>query len=207
LNTASGIIWLSGNKYIFGDFVNKPWLSVPQLVYAPQQNIKLNKTSNTLSVSTGVADNVQNFEWSKDGVVLTTNQNSSYQTTVSGKYTCRIKHNTLTIAANADRNLILQTDTLNVLISGMTEGVLNVDYFNIFPNPSRHIVNIEAQFKQSEAIDMTVSNALGQVVVSRKYNGLSVKETLDVSSFSEGIYQITLKTASGRITRSVTVIK
>jgi Protein of unknown function (DUF1800) len=116
LTKTDAVFWLSGNKFVFGDIEGKPWLSINNLIYAPQQNIPLYQDKNTISVKTGSSDAMQTFSWYKDGQLLATNQSSTFQVTMSGKYACRVTHKTLTIPTNEHKNLVLQSDILDIKI-------------------------------------------------------------------------------------------
>ena len=62
-STSLSTLWLNRNKFNFSDIVNKNWLSISNLIYAPQAKINLSYDKGVLSVSTGEPDNVQSFDW------------------------------------------------------------------------------------------------------------------------------------------------
>ena len=115
---------LENNSFIFGDLVGKGWLSNNQqqtsitLSYAPQAKIPIALSADgILSVSTGAPDTDQTFKWFKDGILVATTQSSKLKAQSSGLYNCQITHNSLTVANNSLRNLILQSADTSIRIS------------------------------------------------------------------------------------------
>lgn len=83
---------------------------------------------------------------------------------------------------------------------------LNTNFVNIFPNPANDKVSIEFNFSKQENIQINVMNALGQEVYSsEKTNVLSEVITIPTSQFSNGIYNISIKTSSEVINKKITV--
>ena len=76
------------------------------------------QTTTNLSWS-GATDNVAvtGYDVYKDGVLLVSTNSSVFKPVLSGVYSCQITHNTLTLPNNANRNLILKTKPLNVILS------------------------------------------------------------------------------------------
>ncbi|MDZ7876232.1 MAG: T9SS type A sorting domain-containing protein [Saprospiraceae bacterium] len=109
-------LWLYDNKFVFGDIEGKTWLNTTDVEYEPQAKIPIVLNGTSLSVNTGSANNVQQFTWYKDDVVVATNQNNTFTPTSSGKYYCKISHNTITTTSDTLRNLILQSDDYNAAI-------------------------------------------------------------------------------------------
>ena len=103
-------ILLFGNKLTFGDIEGKSWLNTTDVRYEPQAKIPIAFNGTNLSVNTGSANNVQQFTWYKDDAIVTTNQNNTFTPTVSGKYYCKVSHNTITTTSDTLRNLILQSE-------------------------------------------------------------------------------------------------
>ncbi len=108
----------SNNAFIFGDLAGKRWLSLANLSYAPQAIIPINLSADgTLSVNTGAPDADQTFNWYLDGVKVLTSNSSTYKPTKTGKFSCQITHNPLTVANNIFRNLVLQSKDTALRIS------------------------------------------------------------------------------------------
>jgi lysyl endopeptidase len=82
-------------------------------------------------------------------------------------------------------------------ISGLTN-------LNIFPNPSSGTFNLNATFSQNTDAELSVSNALGQVLFSRQLNNeMNYNEKISMDNFAKGLYYVQLKTGSEIITRKV----
>jgi hypothetical protein len=79
-------------------------------------------------------------------------------------------------------------DSLNFTLNNLSTSKIN--YTNkditikIYPNPSRDIINLEGDF--NSPIDVTISNVLGQNVISEKI----WKNTIDISLLKAGTYFI-----------------
>lgn len=77
---------------------------------------------------------------------------------------------------------------------------------NIFPNPANDKFSIEFNFSKQEKIQISVRNALGQEVYSiEKTNVLSEVINVPTSQFSNGIYNISIKTSSEVINKKITI--
>ena len=77
--------------------------------------------------------------------------------------------------------------------TGVVEYNLEV---NIYPNPSLNIFNIE--FNSDSEIEILVTNVLGEQVYFESTNSIGEFNTqIDLSNYSKGIYNLTLKTSDG----------
>jgi hypothetical protein len=87
-----------------------------------------------------------------------------------------------------------------------TTGIFNVSNLNlnIYPNPSNTIINIETGSFESYAI--TMMDALGKIVYSSS-NVNNTLETIDVSTFENGIYMVILRSDDNIHTSKVMVSK
>ena len=121
------VLSIDNNGFVFGDIANKPWLRCDtscvtclpcsvSATYAPQARIGINFFKDSLRVSTGEPDSVQQFKWFKDGVLVAITQSSKYVPLLNGIYNCQISHNTLTVVTDMNRNLVLQTENFEVSI-------------------------------------------------------------------------------------------
>lgn len=108
-------VHLHANKFIFGDMIGKSWLSAADLRYVNQAQIPLSFNGSVLSVATGEPDNVQTFQWYRNGLLVATTQSSQYTPTINGTYSCQITHSTLTIPSDIYKNLILQSQDYSVI--------------------------------------------------------------------------------------------
>ena len=64
--------------------------------------------------------------------------------------------------------------------------------FNIYPNPTNQILNIEGELPEGKReAELTLFNATGQIVKTGKYTGKS--KTLPVSDLKPGIYVLEIR--------------
>jgi hypothetical protein len=78
-------------------------------------------------------------------------------------------------------------------ISSVSENIIEV---NIFPNPSSNIFNIE--FNSDSETEILVTNVLGEQVYFESTKSIGEFNTqIDLSNYSKGIYNLTIKTSDG----------
>ena len=77
--------------------------------------------------------------------------------------------------------------------AGVVENNLEV---NIYPNPSSNIFNLE--FNSDSETEILVTNVLGEQVYFESIQSIGEYNTkIDLSNYSEGIYNLTIKTSDG----------
>lgn len=89
---------------------------------------------------------------------------------------------------------------LHVYYSPTAVDESNVQNVSIFPNPANQSLNIGAEGMTS----VRVCNLLGQVVMERESNGNTL--SISTSDWNEGLYVVTIRTESGTVTRSVSIV-
>ena len=102
---------------------------------------------------------------------------------------------------------------VNVPIQIGSECILNRNVFKnnvnfkISPNPANEIVNINYNLSEASFIEITLTNSIGQLFLEDKYNAVKGenKTHIDISTYAQGIYVLTLKAAGESVT--VKVIK
>ena len=68
--------------------------------------------------------------------------------------------------------------------------------FEVYPNPSTGLFNIH--FKHTGKIDLCVYNMLGELVVNKQVEAKGVvNQSIELSNYSKGIYNLTIKTNQG----------
>ena len=67
--------------------------------------------------------------------------------------------------------------------------------FNVFPNPTNGILNISSS---QEIESVVVKNTLGQIVLMERNSN-----SIDMSSFTNGIYFVTIETSAGFETQRI----
>ncbi|MCW3078045.1 MAG: hypothetical protein JWO32_2654 [Bacteroidetes bacterium] len=79
---------------------------------------------------------------------------------------------------------------------------------SIMPNPSTGLVKMVVSFGTSENLNVTVTNALGQQILSNKYNGISNESIgLDLTSQSNGVYFITISNGTDKMVQRLILNK
>ena len=78
-------------------------------------------------------------------------------------------------------------------ISSVNENIIEV---NIFPNPSSNIFNLE--FNSDSETEILVTNILGEkIYFESTQSSREFKTQIDLSNYSKGIYNLTIKTSDG----------
>ena len=75
----------------------------------------------------------------------------------------------------------------------------NESQVKVYPNPTKHLVTIEAE----DMIEVSVYNALGQCVMQKEVSGHQT--TIDLQNVSEGLYLLRVKTEDGTISKRIVV--
>ena len=94
------------------------------------------------------------------------------------------------------------------------EGIVGVETLvetatmRVFPNPATDVVRVNFTMKSAADVQITVTNALGQVVRDLgtvAFGAGSNNETINVADLSAGVYMLSLRTAEGTVTRTFSV--
>jgi len=80
---------------------------------------------------------------------------------------------------------------------------------NIYPNPANSTINIELGNIPTENLQLKAVDLAGRVVLEKSWNKTNISKNLsiDVSHLINGIYQITVNTASERTSKSFIIVK
>jgi hypothetical protein len=81
----------------------------------------------------------------------------------------------------------------------------NVNAFNLYPNPSTGIVNVEFFLKEQEKnVTLDIYDLYGHHVYSKKYSGIYfIKEKLTLPSTNSGMYNLIIKTTTGTYSKRI----
>lgn len=137
---------------------------------------------------------VAHFTWTLNGGSLLTNSSS----------------NPLVIAITSPiaYNMCLKTTDANSCIStfcktiDLSTGINTVNFadnFNVFPNPTNSVVNINFNLNQSDKIYFTIYDVTGKKLFNteKEYSSVGLKqETFDVAKFNNGLYLLEIKNQS-----------
>lgn len=99
------------------------------------------------------------------------------------------------------------TITVNQLVG--TETLSAFKKFEMYPNPTNDIVNIDIASKQGEDISLEVYDALGRLVLTKNYSFKSghLKTSLNLGHLANGNYMLKVKTPTEFGSRRITVEK
>ncbi len=77
------------------------------------------------------------------------------------------------------------------------ENILGLASFNIYPNPSAGLVNIEMEVEGREDIRVMVIDISGRLLIERKISNVQgqLNTQLDLSGYESGVYQVLVKTS------------
>jgi PKD repeat protein len=103
-------------------------------------------------------------------------------------------------------------DTMTIHITVLITGINEINGFSavsLYPNPASNYCTISISASQTQETDVEVTNILGQLVSTQKWqvNEGSDKLNLDVSAMASGMYTVTIRAASGVITMKLDIIK
>jgi len=108
---------------------------------------------------------------------------------------------------NSTTKEVLQAATSEVVV-GVAENELDRTT-RVFPNPTNGILFVDYELPAGETAQVEVFNMVGERVINTTRstgNGLQ-RETLDISSLSEGVYFVNISAGGLRATRKVTLTK
>jgi len=78
----------------------------------------------------------------------------------------------------------------------------------LHPNPSNGLINIIATLPNIQNLDITISNALGQLISISKYTGVSNNVfTVDLNNYNNGVYFVTLSNGEEKIVKRIILNK
>lgn len=133
--------------------------------------------------------------WTGTGIV--NNFNGTFDPGTAGAGTFTVSYTTAgTCPATGTTNV-----TVSVCMGVQT--ISGVAAVNIYPNPSNGIVNIDLGVSEKSLV--TVYNVIGAEVIAKEFN--TQISSFDMSSYEAGVYFVKVATASGQITKQITITK
>ncbi|MBA2611458.1 MAG: T9SS type A sorting domain-containing protein [Bacteroidetes bacterium] len=79
---------------------------------------------------------------------------------------------------------------------------------SLHPNPSNGLINIIATLPNAQNLEITVHNSLGQLISSTKHNGVTSNVfNMDLSSYSNGVYIVTINNGEEKIVKRLILNK
>lgn len=104
----------------------------------------------------------------------------------------------------------IYVDNINVLASAGVKEIENISSVSIYPNPASDAATINFSVAKSSSVLITLNNMLGEEIMKKELGIISSGENnyqLNLDGINNGLYFVSLKTASGSITKKVAVNK
>lgn len=190
--------------------------------YGNYTNMYLNADhGSTISFSLNIGDNNYSYSYNQATFWLDINKNGQYESqeqlglfyTVGNIISGNITLPTLSDDLNTTLRIVVMdyystsTNCPQYSISGEIEDYsININVppsekkaqLNIYPNPTSSYLAIDYKIFVMDKIQLTVWNALGEIVIDREYKDVdSIYETLDVSFLRKGVYILKLTSSKG----------
>jgi polyisoprenoid-binding protein YceI len=90
-------------------------------------------------------------------------------------------------------------------VIGLNEADLGA--FEMAPNPTSGVLNITGQLFQDNNYSITVTDLTGKVLLNTTQNGSDLNDEIDLSSFQNGIYLVSIHTTKGSYTERIILNK
>ncbi|MCI5055324.1 MAG: choice-of-anchor L domain-containing protein [Flavobacteriales bacterium] len=89
--------------------------------------------------------------------------------------------------------------------TGVKDEYTQAGYFNVYPNPSSGMINIEYAFAEAGNVNLNITNVLGQSVFTANLGNMETlnMKTLDLSRFESGVYHIRLASEKGEVVKQI----
>ncbi len=163
--------------------------------------INVTGTSPTFNFVAENPENVQTYNWDfGDNSTNASTQNTNHT------YTPASTTQTYTVTLIVSNDCGSDTVTTSVIVTGTSikDLQLNADALKLYPNPTAHTVTLEneSNYKMKQLV---ITNVLGQQVAIIPVKGN--KQSIDVSQYSSGLYNVRIEFEEGAVTRKLEVLK
>ena len=96
--------------------------------------------------------------------------------------------------------------------NGSSSGIAQNDditaAFNVYPNPSNGVFNLEVTLSASQNVSIHILNILGETVSTKTYTNMSNGVySIDLSKESKGMYFAEIISASGKTVKKLSLVK
>ncbi len=155
--------------------------------------------------STSLTGSKYQYQWRKNGIDIIGATDSFYVGTSSVDFTTG---DTITVwVKRLDKCVIDSTSTPNIINTNLGINSAINKPFSIYPNPSTGIFRIKGDFSATDALDIKLTNVLGEVVYNKQllYNSLPDNEVVLPASIASGTYilKLTSRQQTGTATISI----
>lgn len=173
-----------------------------QVDFPPVANFNYGQVDQSITVNFfDFAMNADSYNWTfGDNSPASTDANPSHTFPSPGDYVVTM---TVTNSCGSDTYI----DTINVKIVSLPE--LAIDKFAVYPNPTNGNLMVRFNSTISQAIEIRVVNALGQLITSDALPSFSgqFNRTYDLSNLTSGMYMFQIVTERGVRTERVILAK
>jgi hypothetical protein len=109
--------------------------------------------------------------------------------------------------ATLKANLSIYPILCGNITTGISKSTLEKNV-SLMPNPSTGLVNVLLNFGKAENVSVTVTNVIGQELISNKYDAItSFVAPLDLSSQANGIYFVTVSNGTEKMVQRLVINK
>lgn len=152
------------------------------------------KNGNDYLFSPSAPQDVDGVMWIfSDGTTYTTN---TVNKTISGDlYVRLVLYNTC------------GTDTVQIGWPLSVGEVADGGAVNIYPNPAKDKINVEATGNITEIEEVSIINNLGAVVIKQQSTSGAAKQTINVSALPAGYYMMRISTESGIVNKPFNIVR
>lgn len=93
------------------------------------------------------------------------------------------------------------------LVPNSVKNIVDESNFSVFPNPTSNYLNLDFTVNQTSDVSVVMTDLTGKVVYNNSLKSLNGNQGLVINtqSLTNGIYNLSLKTNEGTITRKVTI--
>jgi beta-glucanase (GH16 family) len=149
----------------------------------------------TYSITAGNTNDVFAIDNTTGEITVKKSTEMDYETTPEFTLTVEVSDGT-----NIDTAIV--TIALNNLIETSIDD-LQLNKLDIYPNPSNGIVTIDFSNSANKMINIELININGQILYSENFEITNSTKTIDLSSYSNGIYFMLLKSNDSFIKRKI----
>lgn len=132
------------------------------------------------------------YKWLNGSSVIPSETNVSFNPSATGNYSVEVTD------ANGCKGI---SPLFNYLVSSVEE-ISQYYQLNIFPNPARNIINVQASYLEGNCT-LEVISIFGRLIIQKEVNlkNGSINESLPIHQLTSGVYSLRLKTDKALIVR------
>lgn len=127
---------------------------------------------------------------------------------VAWEYWSDLTWHSISGAWSTNGNLFMLPKVCGNIVASVSENLGLSKNVTIVPNPTSGLINIAVILANKENLTISVSNTLGQEVISNKYNAITNDLiSLDLSNFNNGVYFVTVSNGKDKMVQRLILNK